>query len=962
MGMESIYRISVLLNMTDNITKSMGSTAESVTSSIDKINESAVITDKMSQHIENVADSVNVGAEKIENISDKTKNVGKNIEDVSKQVVNSSKNIEVAFSNMQKAGTLITGLGATIVTAGVATATATFDTQDALGELASLGVQDLEAVEKAAKNFSDTWAGTSKSDFITASYDIKSGISSLSDEGVAEFTKLAALTGKATKSTTEEMGSLFATGYGIYKGAYENLSDLEFGEMFSAGISTAVKNYKTSGTEMASAIESIGATATNAKVSMEEQLAILGQLQTTMAGSEAGTKYASFLQAAASAGDNLGLSFVDANNTLLSTPDILEKLKSKYGDTIDAVEKQELATAFGTDEAVDMIDLLYQKTDILKNGIEDLAGSMKQGTSVTEEMAEAIQNTPAQKFTVLKQQIHNNVEELGKGLLPAINNTMDKVSALIQKGSDWISNNQKTVQSIMSIAMKLGIVLVVIGTVIGIIGKLSKAFSAAKAAISVVKATFTGLSAAFTASPIGLVIVGIVALVAAFVLLWNKSEAFRNFWIDLFEKVKSAFMNAWSMLKPAIENLGNCFIQLYQAVQPILKIVGAVIGAILTFWVGTFIGAIKGILKALSPLTNAFSSLIKFVTNVVNAIVALFKGDFSGACNFMKEAVNSVKDFFINGFKAITSFIGGFVSGFKNVIGGAFSAVKNGISNKLEGIKSTVSKGMNKVKGFFGNSMKVAKDIVNENLDSMKAAYQQKGGGIKGTVAATLAGVKGIFSSTYSRIDKMTGGKLGSIKDAFANKLGAARDKVKDIIGKIKGFFKFDWSFPKLKMPHFSIKGKFSLAPPSVPKLGIDWYAKGGIMTKPTIFGASGSNLLGGGEAGDEAILPLSALWENLRKFIHEETDSDQDDNKSNHGSIVSELSKKEVRKVNTERSSSDKVIERYLSEKDGRINIEKLDISVDITKIKDLPLLYKLLDELKDAMNSKDDPDPVPS
>ena len=97
-------------------------------------------------------------------------------------------------------------------------------------------------MENAAKSFSDTWAGTSKSDFITAAYDIKSGIASLTDEGVAQFTELAALTGKATKSTTEEMGSLFATGYGIYKGFYDDMSDLEFGEMFSAGIATAVKN------------------------------------------------------------------------------------------------------------------------------------------------------------------------------------------------------------------------------------------------------------------------------------------------------------------------------------------------------------------------------------------------------------------------------------------------------------------------------------------------------------------------------------------------------------------------------------------------------------------------------------------------------------------------------------------------------------------------------------------------
>ncbi|MBO5522382.1 MAG: phage tail tape measure protein, partial [Roseburia sp.] len=274
MGMDSVYRLSVVLGLVDNMSNGLSSTTD--------------------------------------------------------RVKTSTKAISEAFGTVQKAGAVLGGIGASIVTAGYATVQSTFDTQDALGELASLGVTDLKAVENAAKGFSDTWAGTTKSDFITAAYDIKSGIASLTDEGVADFTELAALTGKATKSTTQEMSSLFATGYGIYKGAYEDMSDLKFGEMFSAGISTAVKNYKTAGTEMASAISMLGATATNNKISMEEQLAILGQLQTTMSGSEAATKYKAFLNAAASAGEKLGLSFVDANNQLLTTPEILTQLQSKY--------------------------------------------------------------------------------------------------------------------------------------------------------------------------------------------------------------------------------------------------------------------------------------------------------------------------------------------------------------------------------------------------------------------------------------------------------------------------------------------------------------------------------------------------------------------------------------------------------------------------------------------------------
>lgn len=813
MGMESVYRLSVVLGMNDGLTSNLSSVTSSVTDSTKKLND--------------------------------------------------------AFGTVQKAGAALTGVGAGIIGAGLATVKSTFDTQDALGELSSLGVTDLKAVESAAKSFSDTWAGTTKSDFITAAYDIKSGIASLTDEGVAQFTELAALTGKATKSTTEEMGSLFATGYGIYKSSYEDMSDLEFGEMFSAGISTAVKNYKTAGSEMASSISALGATATNNNVPLEEQLAILGQLQTTMSGSEAATKYKSFLNQAASAGEKLGLTFTDANNNLMSTPQILEQLKSKYGDTIDAVEKQQLKEAFGTDEAVAMIDLLYGDIDGLSGGIDSMADSMKRGTDVTQEMAEAINNTPAQKFEVLKQQIHNNVEELGNGLLPAVNNTMDKVSGLIQKGSEWISNNQETVQTIMNVAMKLGIVLVVLGTVIGVVGTVGKAIMSAKTAITTMKTAWTVLSGAFAASPVGWVVIGIVALVAAFVLLWNKSEAFRNFWIGLFENVKGAVTQAWSTLQPALENLGQNLMKLYEAAKPILEIIGVIAGAIGTVFVGTFVGAIQGVLAALTPLTNALSSLVSFATNVVSAIVALFRGDFSGACDFASAAVDDLKNFFINGFNAITSFIGGFVDGFLNVVGGALSAIGIDASSAISGVKETVSNGLNAVKSFFGNIMGAAADTAKEKLSNIKNAYEQNGGGIKGVVAASQEAVKGYFTS--------------------------------------------------------------------------------------------GGNLLGGGEAGDEAILPLSALWDKLRQFIQEEINPDNDrDTKSVGSGIVQALSRKETKTLEKKDNSvTEKELERYSDRNRGTV-IEKLEIRLDVEKLKDLPTLFKLLDELKDAQNSSEDPKPA--
>lgn len=742
-----------------------------------------------------------------------------------------------ATGGFQKAGKVMAAAGVGIVSACTGIVTSTFETQNALGELSSLGVKDLKAVESAAKSFSDTWAGTTKSDFITAAYDIKSGIASLSDEGVAKFTELAAITGKATKSTTQEMGSLFATGYGIYKGAYKNMSDLQFGEMFSAGISTAVKNYKTAGSQMASAISVLGATATNNKVSMEEQLAILGQLQTTMSGSEAATKYKAFLNAAASAGGKLKTSFVNSNGELLSTTEIIEKLHKKYGQTISAIEKQELKQAFGTDEAVAMIDLLYNNVDVLKGGIDDLSASMKKGVSVTKEMAAAINSTPEQKFKVIQQQIHNNVEELGNALLPIANDVLTKVGELVAKWSAWITENRATVETIVRMAAVLGPLLIILGSAIGIIIgvsnaiiKVKTAFTIAQGAMAIMKAKWAALNITFAISPIGLIIIGIIALVAAFAILWNKSEAFRNFWKRLF----------------------------------------------------------------------------------------------SGIVNVARNALNAVKN-------------------------------------------------------FFGSIMGAASATVKEKLNNIKNAYKANGGGVKGIAAASLAAVKGLYTAGFTFIDKLTGGKLTAIKDKFfqgmnaagnavkgaldgiknwfSEKLTAVADFVKGIIDKIRSFFSLEIPTPKIKLPHFSISGEFSIAPPSVPSLSIDWYAKGGVMTKPTIFGASGGKLLGGGEAGDEAILPLSALWEKLSIFIKRELKDK--DNEKESSSVITSFVREGLRNLRVRSSDAKEkdTRERQHKKDSGNTIIQKLEITLNLEKLKDLPTLFKLIDELKDAQNSKDKP-----
>lgn len=657
MSLESVFKLSLVMNMVDNLSGPMASIASRVGADVSKMDA--------------------LGA---------------------------------TFGSVAKSGAVMQEMGSQITGAVLAPVEATFETRRAIGELASLGVKDLGAIEDAARDFSDQWAGTTKADFISAAYDIKSGIASLSDEGVADYTALAGLTAKATKSTIGEMTSLFATGYGIYKGYYDDLTDLEFGEMFSAGIARSVQQFKTDGSQMASAIQTLGASATTSNVPLEEQLSILGMLQATMSGSEAGTKYKAFLRSATKGGEALGLSFTDANNQLLSMPEILDLLRGKFGETMDAAEKMELQKAFGDTEAVALIDLLYSKTDDLQGNILDMYDALGSGTGVATEMANAINETEPERFERLTQRIQNVKESIGNSLLPTVNDLMSAGETVLTKVGSWIEENQELVRVIMLVVLAIGGFLTIAGTVAAVVGgvglvitkavsafKILKAgFGIARAALSPLIGSVWSFTAALLANPVTWVVIGIAALIAAIVLLYNKCEWFRNLVNNIFNFFREKLGAAFETAKAIFSGIGN--------------VIGSVMGA-----------ARDTVAEKLDNMRSAYESHGGGIRGAAAAAIEGVKGIYTAGFSFLDNLTGG----------RLTAIKDKFVSGVTNMASGVrerFETVKTAFSNGITAVKNTVT---GAVSWFFESGKKVISTFANGIKSAFTGAVDAVKGGLQ---------------------------------------------------------------------------------------------------------------------------------------------------------------------------------------------------------------------------------------
>ena len=515
------------------------------------------------------------------------------------------------------------------------------------------------------------------------------------------------------------------------------------------------------------------------------------------------------------------------------------------------------------------------------------------------------------------------VQPIADKLIPVAKDAVEFVTSKVGPAVDWILAHLPEIGIALGTvgaavaAIKWADIVAKVTKVIGVIKGAIAAISAVAAPVWIVIAVVAVLAAAFVnlwknneefRNKITAIWEGIKAKFEAFGQAITDRLNALGFDFESFGEVIKAIWDAiCSVLAPIFEGV-------FQQISNALGVVLDVLVGLFDVFAGIFTGdwdmvweGVKGIFTGIWDfIVNTFTNVLNTLKGIADTVLGWFGTSW--------EAVwGGIKDFFVNVWNGITSFFSGVWETIKNVVQVGIIFVKNIITGYIqlitlpfrliwenckeyvfaawEWIKEKVTTAINAVRSVISNVMNAIRSVISTIWNSIKSVTSGVWNGIKGVISSVWSAIsskvsaavntvksvvssvwntiKTVTSSVWNSIKSVTSSVWNGIKNAILTPIEAAKNKIKSIVDTIKGFFSnMKLNLPKIKLPHFKVEGELSLNPPSVPKLTIDWYKEGGIMTQPTIFGAAGNTLLAGGEAGAEAILPLSVLWDKMDAIL----------------------------------------------------------------------------------------------
>lgn len=458
--------------------------------------------------------------------------------------------------------------------------------------------------------------------------------------------------------------------------------------------------------------------------------------------------------------------FKEWQNGGASQADVIKSIINDFNNMENEQEALTLAgtiwSALGEDNAMKVITSLGNVNNTYKDvtgAVTEASDQMYSGTGVKAEQA--------------MKKIQTAFQTMGDAILPILTPIIEKIADLATKFSKLNPAIQKVVLIVMGLVAAAGPVLIFVGkiissvgTIIGVLGKLAPLFNIIKTAITGVTTVFKLLGTVVMANPI---IAIITAIVAVFILLWNKCEWFRDFWINLWEKIKEVagvvweaitgfFTSAWETIKAIWDTVAPFFEAIFEGIKKVVYVVVMLIAVYFeTCW-----NIIKAVWEAVEPF---FKAIWEGIKAVFSGVVNFFKTIFEGAW----EAIKFVWDLVVAYYTAIWN-------GIKAIFTPVINWFKDIFSKAWEGIKAI----WNKAKDFFTNVWNGIKNVFSPVINWFKDTFTKAWNGIKGVFSGVKnwfddnvwGKIKSVFSGAKEKMAEI-GGKIWSgLKSAFKNPLG----------------------------------------------------------------------------------------------------------------------------------------------------------------------------------------------